>query len=274
MNISFFYEHGEIREIGTGHKYRSMEIERELVRRGHSITNDDQADVIIIDHINSQKEYILRSRVDNKKIVLIDGEEEDAWLADVSISAFYNKNAQYTGVEYIVFPTNNSKDKYKNAYSKEPIAFVGLGGYDANDYIKFVIDALTELNIGAVVAKSINYDYTKYYKPGSKVSVYSENNYFEAMKNCTFAITNGGLTMFQALHYGMPCIAIPQYDHQKLNINESCFAIESAPNKNALVKNINMLLDDRELCDRLGQSSREFIDGKGTMRVCDLIENM
>lgn len=229
MNIAFFYEYGNIDEIGFGHKYRSEAISDELARRGHNVFFYDgcaNADVLVIDHMFSQEELILKNK--DKKIVLIDGAEEDTDLVDLSISAFVNKKSKYTGIEYIAFPMHPKTTSYC-MYREGTTVFVGLGGYDRNNYVRVVIDALEYLKLDYIIAPSINHD-----NLNDLVSfpdnIWHDDNYFEAMKFCAMAITNGGLTMFQALHYGMPTVAIPQYDHQKYIINNiSGLCLSSTP---------------------------------------------
>ena len=58
MKIAFFNECGAIPEIGTGHRFRANILSEELVRRGHTIVGSGYCDLVIIDHMFSQKQII------------------------------------------------------------------------------------------------------------------------------------------------------------------------------------------------------------------------
>ena len=109
MKVNFFYESGEIDEIGTGHKYRSIEIANELKKRGHDTVflSDERSDVLIIDHMDSKIDLIKEAKKNKIKVVLIDGNEKDIDYVDLSISAFKNTRSQYRGIDYMVFPCDS-----------------------------------------------------------------------------------------------------------------------------------------------------------------------
>jgi len=100
MQITFFCEHGKKKEIGTGHLYRSLELMERLKSLGHKVDFMDDGilmsntDILVIDHMHSQKSLIERAKHAEMKVVLIDGAPEDTELVDASISAFANPKAQ------------------------------------------------------------------------------------------------------------------------------------------------------------------------------------
>lgn len=276
MKIALFYECGKIKEVGTGHKYRSREIGKELIKRGHDIeyTEEDIVstawDILVIDHIKKKKDMIMRAKQAGIKTVLIDGHKDDADLADLSVSAFLNRNARYTGMKYIIVPRLNSWEYY-SPYKKSDTVLVSMGGYDANNLAEFVLEILDEIKVNAIVTKSINHgDFREKF---SRVEIFEEDNYYTAMHECIMAITNGGLTFFQALRYGMPTIPIAQYEHQNINIDylsHCCFPHEKDAKK--LKINIEWMMKNEYYRKSLSLLATHFVDGKGTARVCDLIE--
>lgn len=278
MKITFFYEHGQIREIGTGHKYRSNNLARELRHRGHTTwtmeenPNYDDADIVVIDHVFSQKQLIEEIKKKNKKVVLIDGAEEDVGLVDLSISACYNDKASYQGVRYLALPQTATWEKYR-PYIKSKSVFVAMGGYDANNYAEMIIGVLRELGLNAVVAKSINHpDFSKTY---SNAIMFEEEDYYTAMRECIIGVVNGGLTLFQGLYYGLPCVAVPQYEHQKNNIEyvQHC-CLPAEPNAEDLKLKIKWFTDSEYFRESVSKLAQYCIDGKGIQRICALIEGL
>lgn len=278
MRVTFFCEHGEKKEIGTGHLYRSMEIAERLRSLGHKVDFMEDGilmnttDVLVIDHIHSQKSLIERASGAGIKTVLIDGAQEDVSLVDVSISGFANPDAQYTGLEYMAFPTCHATERY-NVQRKVSSVFVGVGGFDANNLAEPILEVLDKLGLNAVVAKSINHpDFSKRF---SRVKVFEEENFYNAMHECIIGITNGGLTMFQALHYGLPCVAIPQYEHQKTNINGVKHYCKSVSADLAgLEEEVKTLISNEYQRESLSVSGQYHVDGKGVVRICSIIEGL
>lgn len=279
MKISFFFDFGPVKEIGTGHKYRTKVISEELVRRQHktdiisdgTITND--INVLIIDHIKSQKNLILQAKSANIKIVLIDGAAEDVPLVDLSISAFINDAATYKGEKYICIPTNDTYwDKYSVSKKSNNI-FVAMGGYDYNNYAELIIKSFQDSEYNLIIAKSINHPNYKEKYP--RVEMFEEEDYYTAMRECVMGIVNGGLTLLQCLYFGLPCIAIAQYEHQKDNINavQHC-CLPTEPNETDIKLKAEWFLSNEYYRNDTSRISRHFVDGKGAKRICDLIEGL
>ena len=270
MKISFFYEYGEIDGIGTGHKYRSLEVAKHLSAHDVNYVSSvpKECDIFVIDHMGSQEDIIVEAKQKGQKVFLIDGSEDDVCLVDRSVSAILNKKAEYRGIEYVAFPVDNFAERYILSDRRTKV-FVGMGGFDKNKYTKVVVDVL--LNIGAdiIVADSINHNEI------SGVEVFGGKNYFDAMSDCIMGVTNGGLTLFQSIYYGLPCVSIPQYEHQKENIkyvDNMCIMAE--PNKEDLTKKIKKMLSCAELRKKISDVGKNSIDGLGAFRVAKLIEGL
>lgn len=273
MRIGFWYEYGRINEMGTDHKFRSQSIGKALSKLGHKvyfieddvITND--LDILIIDHMFPPKSVVARAKSAGIKTIIIDGKDQDA---DIAISAFLNENANYKGSQFTMFPVFPHTTKY-NVEKYSSSVFVGMGGFDKNNYTNMILEVLNKMNINAIVAKSINHpDFRRTFP---NMEFFEEENYYDAMHECALAITNGGLTFFQALHYGIPTIAIPQYEHQKTNILslEHC-CIYCEPNRDEIKSNIKKILSSSYYRNILSAFSKYYVDGKGVERICDIIE--
>jgi spore coat polysaccharide biosynthesis predicted glycosyltransferase SpsG len=255
MKFSFRFDYGQKPEVGTGHKYRCEALGNELRNRGHyvSMQDDQEAQVAVLDFVGSAKVFIDEARSRNQKIVLIDGVPEDVPFVDLSISAVFNKGAQYKGLRYTVFPKPFHASFY-NAYTLSDTVFVGLGGFDYNNYVDLALQAIGKAGLKALVGKNINLpDISRY----PFAQIHDDENYFTAMKNCVMAVTNGGLTLFQALYFGMPCIPIAQYEHQKTNIAMVDYAcLPSEPNLESMADKLIWLYKNSDMRNSLSRLAR------------------
>jgi spore coat polysaccharide biosynthesis predicted glycosyltransferase SpsG len=276
MKIAFFYECGKTSE----HKYRSLEVGKRLQRNGHDVeyTEDDivltEWDMLVIDHVKSKKDMIMRAKQSGAKVVLIDGHPDDIELVDLSISAFLNDKAQYRGVKYIVVPEHTSWawNRYR-PYTKSKIVFVSTGSFDESNLTEFILRVLDELKINAIVTKSTNH--SNFRDMFSRVEIFDEENYYNAMHECVIGIADGGLTFMQALHYGLPTVAIAQNKNQQKNVDylQHC-CLPSERNKDDLVTKIGWIIDNEYHRKSLSMLASHFVDGKGAARVCKLIEDL
>jgi len=278
MHVAFFCEYGQKDNIGTGHLYRSKEIARLLEQRGHKTSFLENGvliagpDVLVIDHMYSQADLIAKAKSAGMQVVLIDGASEDVNLVDASISAFANRKAFYRGVKYMAFPITRMWHRYLTS-KKSNTVFVGMGGFDRNNHAQIVLEVLDKLNLNAIVAKSINHPNFK--DTFSRVEMFEEENYYDAMHECLIGITNGGLTLFQSLYFGLPCIAVPQYEHQKTNIGYVSHCCEPCePDPKLLEERIKWLVGNEYHRESLSRLAQNYVDGKGPARICKIIEDL
>lgn len=278
MKLTFFCEKGTTPEIGTGHYYRSKWIVDCLWERGHAariISNyklPEDTDVLVIDDLRSHRRLISKAKYLGAKVVLIDGPFDDVPYADLVISAFYNKKAHYSGIEYMAFlPRGDRKFDKTKTISNDPV-FVSMGGFDANNLTPMVLKVVREFGLKAIVTKSINHpDFGEW----ADVEVYEGDDYYIPMSKCSVGIVNGGLTMFQALHFGLPSLAIPQYTHQQELINAvDSGCIETNSYMADIRTCLNILLRDPNYRNYLSDVAQNLVDGGGINRVCDLIEKL
>jgi len=276
MRINFFYEYEKSNR--TESKYRAIELGNALKKRGHDVTYTEedivmtQWDILVIDHTKSKKDMIMRAKQSGTKVMLLDGDPDDVELVDVCVSAFINRNAHFRGSKYIIVPRNATWDRYR-PYTKSRTVFIGVGDFDITNIAEFALDVLNEINLNAIVVKSTNhYNFRDKF---SRIEMFEEENYYNAMHECVVGITDGGTTFLQSLHYGMPVIPLAQNDSQQTNIDylqHCCLPIER--NKDDLITKIGWLIDNEYYRKSLGMLASHFIDGKGTDRICKIIEDL
>jgi spore coat polysaccharide biosynthesis predicted glycosyltransferase SpsG len=277
MRIGCYCKYGEILEIGTGHYYRTKWILSELTKRGHECFRVEASgdwpgmDLLLIDHLAPQTELISRAKKANIKVALIDGVAEDVKNVDLSISPHLNPEATYTGLDYMVCLPRTPSSWYNQDATK---VLVSMGGFDANNYAAIIVEALKTLELDIVLTRSINHQRSDF--PG--IEIYEGEDYYNPMAECQIGIVNGGLTFFQALHFGLPVIAVPQYDHQAELIKlaqRCCLAIEDTRNlKKEIISKVIDLQNNPLLRYGYSANGQKLIDGKAIARISDLIEGM
>lgn len=274
--IHFYCESTQISELGTGHYWRSKAISEELSSRGHNaslgvdVPND--IDVLVVDHIYTQRDIILSAKKQGCRVVLIDGHGDDVGIVDESVSGFYNLKSNRLGIDYVAFPKALPEDRYDVLTSSETV-FVAMGGYDACSLAELVLPAIYSAGLKALVAKSNNH--VGIADRFTDTEVFRGKNYYKAMGRCLFAITAGGLSMFQALHYGMPTIVIPQYEHQLRNIYpviNSC--IMSTRVISDIGNHIKHLCESPSSRSTISASAQQQVDGRGVDRIANIIETV
>lgn len=268
MNIVFFSEINK--DMGLRYKYRAEEIGKTLSNVEYTkediIMND--WDVLVIDSINRKKGMIDRARQSDTRVVLIDGHADDIELADLSVSAAYNANAQYIGSKYIVVPEHKSWNwnRYR-PYTKSKIIFVSI---DDTELTANILNILDELEINAIITNT-NISRDNF----SRIEIFDEEDYYHAMHECILAITDGGMSFLQTLHYGMPTIAIEKNKYHSANIGllKHC-CLESKLNKNEIKDKISCIMNNEYFRKSLSLLSTHFVDGKGAERIRKLIKEL
>ena len=272
VNIAIF------RNPGVKISHRTNILAEELIKRQHKISHieDDIVysgyDVMIIDYVGPIESAIDRGKRARTKVILMDGKEEHASMVDLSISPYVNPKAQYRGSDYcVVF--KKGRTTYHRPDKKKKVAFVSVGDFDETDMTEFALDILAEMNLNAIVTKSSNHGNLK--DKYSRIEVYDEDNYYDAMHECVIGIISADDIMLQALYYGLPCIIMPQNKKQKLGIELMQHCCVPCKRDSGEVKFwIEYLLGNEGFRKNLSILSSYHIDGKGCARICDLIEQL
>ena len=294
--IIFRCDAGKIKELGTGHLIRSLSLAKMLIKSRNikkkdilfliktkkkysiskkiiqrenfsykSIDNsirdftnkeakiilENNFDILIIDRLGKiNLNFIKLIRKNKKKIICFDNFSKNRFLCDLSINPLifeseYKKTNHFSGYEYNILPSHLVKKKIKRI-SKVKTIFLSFGGYDIKNLMKVTKRLFNENYRFNLV--SIN----------NKNSFDKKTNFYKKMERSDLVISSGGLTMFDALNFYKPVLAIPQYNHQFNNIKTlskkglvklvrkkdlpNIFNIISKMNKEYLQKNFKKIL--------------------------------
>ena len=241
----FRVDAGNIPELGTGHLYRCITIYNYLLQRGIKknqlqfviksknnyllakkilkkkkisfISIDEKikdfskkelnflssfkSNVIIFDRLSKiNRNFLDRLRVHFKKIVGIDLKKKNDIKLDLYFNPLQNNIEQKKKIKNYknnILPSIFFKKIKKNYSQKKLNLFTFFGGYDFKNINKKV--KLLE-NIKSINLKN---DQKKFYFNLNKADI---------------VICSGGLTVFDAIYLNKIIIAIPQYNHQLINL--------------------------------------------------------
>ena len=217
------------------------------------------SNLLIIDKYKKKipKKFIIELKKKHKKILLLDDISKARDLADLSLNSMsYNvkkiKNNK-TGYKYNLLPSYNfllNKNKNKNNKKKNFLVFIFFGGYDKKKItIKLLNNLLKqELKVKYLVNKIFKKNFSKiFYK---NIIFFKSKDHYNYLHKADLSINNGGLGMMDAIAFKKPTIAIAQYKHQRINIenlNRSKVVFKAKFNELITICNIIKKIKDKKI---------------------------
>lgn len=170
------------------------------------------------------------------------------------------KTKSYNGLKYAMI----KKVKIPRIDINNQI-FVSIGNNPKKKYLSIIQKKIKiSKNYNFVLMPSMKKkDYFKY----TNIKFCNANNYYEKFKNSSICITNGGLTLIEALYFKKICFAFPQNKYEANFINflkKRKFVFGTNLDKINSLDIINM----RKIKKRL----KNIIDGNGLNRIKKIIE--
>jgi len=269
----FRVDAGNIAELGTGHLYRCITIYNFLLKKGIkkeqlqfvvkskknyllgkkilnkrkisfisidnkikdfskkelSFLKSFKSKVIIFDRLTSINKTFLNGLKSNyKRVIGIDIKKKDNLNIDLHINPLQNNftlNKKIKNYKNNILPSVFSKNKFENKInSKKKLSiFTFFGGYDFK-------------NINNKVKKNNRFTWLNMKN--------DKKNFYLNLNKADIVICSGGLSIFDAIYFNKIIIAIPQYNHQLINLKclfnkKICFLIKTGKN---LEENLNLCL--------------------------------
>lgn len=197
-----------------------------------------------------------------KKIITI--ENYNNTFGDINIKIFDHspniKTKSYNGLKYAMI----KKDKISKINKNNQI-FVSIGNNPKKKYFTIIKNKIKELkNYNFILMPSMK---TKNYSKFTNTKFCNVNNYYEKFKNSSICITNGGLTLIEALYFKKICFAFPQ------NKYEANFINFLKKRKYIFGTNLDKInsLDDISI-KKIKKKLKNIIDGNGLNRIKKIIE--
>tara|TARA_B100000963_G_scaffold17140_1_gene13116 strand:- start:33930 stop:34991 length:1062 start_codon:yes stop_codon:yes gene_type:complete len=256
--------------------------------------------LLVIDRLSTKSEWMIELKRYIKNVVSMDDVGNGAFYADAVINAILHDipsgKARYIGYEYMFLKASKAPFKTKVPVNAHRIV-ASFGGYDSRNLMGFFLDTLEkydalvdkntiiELLVGSENIKKIN----SWKNQAKKISLKYNNdirlevrpsNFFQILANADLAILSGGLTIFDAVSFGIPAIGLPQYNHQLQTIKNLTkkMAIKSGSNEMILdesyfLRAFNETISSNKIRGSLKKRGRNLIDRKGSKRVIDILSS-
>ncbi len=198
-----------------------------------------------------------------------------------------HKTRYYLGSDYGILPPEyiTVKERTKTKEKIERV-MICMGGVDHNNLTfpilrtidksahNFVCDVI--LSTAFFKKKTVN-DVVKNLKHDTTVH-YDLDGILDLLIQADMAITAGGIVHAERICAGVPGIAISQEMHQAASVREFAsfgaamdLGLSNELKSKTLLRAFDDLLENKEMRERMSKLGRRLIDGKGLLRVSDLI---
>lgn len=318
MVIAFRVDGGTRPDVAMGHIYRSCLIadrlkakykiafisqdhedfrpgHQEIRKRGYDLylTQDNRVDFLLnkinpafaVIDLYEYSKSILEPFVSKKvPILTFDHFDDSKLLSHFPINpVLIGERGEYDGLKYMVIPNPLRFAKKKNV---EEI-FLSFGGYDYGKISKRVLQILSKVagnfKINLVIGSSFpKGDILELIEKDSRVRLFENpKNFNEILAGSDIAVVAGGLTFFQSLSEGIPCIVICQYEHQKETAqaigNSEMFRLLGVFDEiedRDIQSSLEELIKDSRKREQYSLAGIRLIDGLGLNRVVNIIESV
>ncbi len=256
-----------------------------------NILSNADTKIIFMDRLETSINLIKSISARGIKVVTFDDYGDGREFSDLAISSIFDDVSHssnlITGYKYLIL----SKNAYKKFDIRNNVSNIvaTFGGNDARDLCSHFLENIkcidSEIRIDIILGKVEAEDLYRYKnivkeKINHKIEIHTfPDNYHELIANADFAITSGGLSIFEFSAYGVPSIGLPQYPHQLRtikNLEQTGISIlgtvEMNLSNNKLSGAIKSLISDNTLRKKMAIKCRESIDGNGVDRIKDILK--
>jgi spore coat polysaccharide biosynthesis predicted glycosyltransferase SpsG/GNAT superfamily N-acetyltransferase len=274
----------------SGFSLFTLEGSDDEIRTTLQVISEYQPDVFVLDRLDSEIPYVKSLKDTGVFVFTMEDHGSGADSADVVINVInafqWDRNGKtpYTGPSYMVLPpVEPSSRTYKD---RAETIFLSFGGYDHLDLTTKTLKALKDLDqslriIVVMRRGSPNSgrveEFIREEVPGVEI-FFDVKVMSELIREADLALVCGGLTLFEAMLFGLPSIVIAQYDHQ-LKTAEGAASRKAALNlgkgdevcEETIREAVMGLIPDREMRERLGRKAQTCVNGNGLKQVADLL---
>ncbi len=255
---------------------------------------------LIVDHYSIDEHWETKQKEIVKKILVIDDLADRVHNCNVLLDQNYYVDMadRYTkllptscqkllGPRYVLlrkeFREQRVKERSNNRQIKKILIF--FGGTDADDWtgkvLRAIIDFLPdEITVDVVVGGTSPHKEKLEIlcSDKNKINLHVQvNNMAQMMANADMSIGGGGTVTWERCYSGLPTIAWPVADNQKKLLQDSAAAglvympDHCAPDAKEIVLHLKALLKNTALCVSMSVRGKEMIDGRGCVRVANII---
>jgi spore coat polysaccharide biosynthesis predicted glycosyltransferase SpsG len=239
-------------------------------------------DVILYDSIKPNHHVLRNCKYITKKLIAFDYFEYSSNIVDIIINLFDQSNQEkyifkgkiYEGIKYFILKDEivlSSKPK-KAFHHTKPNVLITFGGEDPSSNTLKTLESINfnQVNV-RVILGLMNKDREKILELYSKQAEILDPTpkIGEFMSRSDIIICGGGTTLLEAIYIGNPVIAIPQHtlEEKFINFIKERINLFELSEFDSLV---NSCLDINFRAN-IFNSYSDFVDGKGTERITDII---
>lgn len=236
-------------------------------------------DLVVFDKLDNFRHELAFAKTYARVVTFDDGSQGAKKYSDCKIDGIYPQpDSELGGFKYLVLPKPTKPAPAKKLRQ----IFVSFGGFDAKQLVLKVLPCLLEGIDGWQVVCFCGHEYRGHKelirlqkKYPTTLKLFIEGTNFEhELRQSELAVISGGLTLFQALQYGVASLVISQYPHQQWNakrlekLGAAKFLFDGARfTKKKLIHEVNHFLNSSEMRKKMGSVGKKTIDGKGIDRV-------
>jgi spore coat polysaccharide biosynthesis predicted glycosyltransferase SpsG len=253
-----------------------------------------QPEVLVADalRISPPKMALFKER--SKYLVSIDDTGDGRLLANLAINVLYqpatrsDRLLELKGLKYFILREECSPS-LRSAVNINPVVrriLITQGGSDTNGTTVKIARALDKFDDEIEIVLLLG----SAFKHGKELQTFLQNSrrHFTIKSNikdviklfsqCDLAITGAGITLFELLAVGIPCIVSTQ-EHKEIETANSLESygfirnlgpIENVPEE-GIYQSVKELCEDYSLRKAMSEKSRYAVDGLGTERVVNVI---
>ncbi len=292
--ILFRSETSDKPNVGTGHFLRSRFLASEMRRRGHSVRIALKGDgisfktllarfkphAVLFDCWSHAAAEIKAAKAAGATTILMDARGKVARMGDRRINALLpDPAAHLQGERYVIIPACKRRRRVHVPMAQKLAC--SFGGKDRHGLMPRFLQRLESRNPFGKVwcfcdeAYRKNRDFqalARRLKPRVRV-FYADPRLQQFLQKADMGFLAGGLTLYQALACGLPCVVTGQHAHQTRRARQYAKRgiVLHAGMKDALTK-LRALQADVALRRRLSATGMRLADGKGLSRVADALE--
>lgn len=246
-------------------------------------SKDAERTVVVFDTLGADVEACVRLRAHGSHIVTLDDAGPGREASDLSINSLISSPADFEGWDYLVLPHPPAAQQERAVPDDRPFRlFLSFGQHDEHALLPWALETLLDDGdpsweiraAGAFPADVIAR--AEAIALGHRRGTVQRRpaDFFAQLAAVDLAVLSGGLTLFSALHFGVPTVVIAQYPHQLGSARR--FAAQGAavalglhgtvPSA-VLIGTCAALAADAQRRRLLSQRARTLVDGRGAERV-------
>jgi spore coat polysaccharide biosynthesis predicted glycosyltransferase SpsG/CMP-N-acetylneuraminic acid synthetase len=250
-----------------------------------------QADIAVIDCLNTAKDFMLRARQAAKRLVSIEDLGEGAIYADATINALYegvadNRSNCYSGCEYACLREEFQLAIPKGFSREARRVFVMFGGSDPGNYTRKIYDFALEYHKTAPRIRfdfvaGLAYDPEKFgvvTREDANVFVYHDSSAVSRyMREADLAIIGQGRSIFETASLGIPTIVMAQNFRERAHTFASLgrgfinLGLGDGIHRDTLEKTVTWLIDTPQIREEMRAAMLSFDLKSGVDRVVRIV---